>query len=215
MTTNASEARRREDVTAWFIFATLIAMTGVLMAALLVEERPYKDVVEHGVSRRVYQGHGVTHPIFAVTRNESGEPQAASMLHGGDGHERQKSIIVLACLFAVLCVVFGIACIYLGTLRLTGPSPLKWPLILAGLVGCLVMVAMFHSYQDSLGDAAPGYFLGFPTPTAWMMYGVYSFPILVVIYFVYWFDRWFAPPQINEDLRQIMAAGSDCEAEQD
>jgi hypothetical protein len=208
MTTDSAD-RRREDRVAWFIFATLIAMSAVLVTALLVEEKPYQDVVENGVSQRVYNGHGVAHPKFAVTHNESGDAQAPSMLHGGDGRERHENVVVLACAFAMLCVIFGVSCIYMGSLRSAGPSPLKWPLVLVALVGCTVMVAMFVTYWRSLGAAEPSYFLGFPVPTAWMMFGVYSFPILIVICFVAWFDRWYAPPQINEEFRQIMTLKQD------
>ena len=206
MTTSASAARRREDLAAWFIFATLLAMAAALVAALVVEEQPHEDVVEDGASRRVYRGHGFVHPKFAVTRDESGNAQPPSMLAGGDGRARHQRVVVQAGLFMLLGVVFGIASIYLASLRTAGPSPLKRPMLLVGLLGCIVVAAMFLSYWRTLGDDDPAYFLGFPAPAAWMIYGVWLFPVLVVVCFVYWFDRWYAPPQINEKFQQIMAA---------
>jgi len=189
---DATAARSREDRVAWLIFAALIAMAVLVGSVLLIEERPYRDVVEDGATRRVYEGHGVPHPDFAPV-----------MEHGGDGRERHAEIRLFAWAIAMLSVVFGTAACYLGSLRRAGPSPLKWSLIGAGLVVGIAITAMFTTYWHMLGNTTPFYFLGFPTATAWMIFGVTLFPLLMVGMYVTKFDSWFAPRDINDRLQNI------------
>lgn len=171
------------DRYAWILFGTLVTMCFVIGTVFLLEERPHEDVLKNGTTERVYEGHGIPHPEFE------------HMLQGGDGVTRHENLLWLGWVFAVLQMTFLTACLSLAMVRPGGAGPAKVPLLAAGLVGACILTFLFLSYREHLAGEETRFFLGFPAPAAWLVFGVWGFPLLFALIYVAVFDRWYLTPE--------------------
>ena len=75
-----------------------------------------------------------------------------------------------------------------GYRKHAGGGPMRW--LLGGFIGYgLVFGGLVLAYRSyASGDIS--FFGGFPAPSAWMVYGVFLFPWVLVILYVRNFDRW-------------------------
>ena len=132
------------------LFALLLGMCVVIGIALM-SEPPENN-------------HGVAHAKFGD-----------SMLQGGDGQRRHQAIRWLGLVYGGLQIVFFVSCLVLGVRE---PLRGKRVFVLSGIVYlatfCLMVVAD-HFYVI---DENPDLFLGFPLPTALMLYGLSGAPLL-------------------------------------
>ena len=78
-------------------------------------------------------------------------------------------------------------------------------------VAVAVVVAMFLTYRGYLGDADPAIVLGFPVPTAFVVYGLWAFPYLFAAIFVAIFDRRYLPLGSLDRLRGVLGSGEGSE----
>ena len=49
------------------------------------------------------------------------------------------------------------------------------------------------------------FFLGFPAPTAWMLFALWPLPVLIAALYTLGFDRWVATPQDLAELEDRLA----------
>ena len=77
---------------------------------------------------------------------------------------------------------------------------MKGPLIAASVVYLAIWSALVLAYHgQSIADGT-ALFLGFPAPTAWMLFALWPCPLIFTVYYVVGFDRWIATP---EDLAEL------------
>lgn len=161
------------------LFLFLLGMCVVVAAAFFVEERPYQDVTApEGGTARVYEGHGVTHAEYET------------MQAGGDGAARGGTIIWVGLAFGLLQIAFFVTAIAFGGRKANRVGPLRTPIILFGLIYAAVFTAMVIAYRGYTETANPALYLNLPAPTAWMMYGVWGFPLVFMFLYLARFDDW-------------------------
>ncbi len=134
--------------------------------------------------------HGFAHSTFA-----------ASMQQGGSGIERHEHIRWLGLAYGALKIVFFVSCLLLGV---RDSKNRKWAFLLAGIVYlatfCLMMVADYFYVRD----ATPTLVLGFPLPTAIMLYGLWGVPWIFLLFYVLNFDRWILSPLELERFEEML-----------
>ena len=65
--------------------------------------------------------------------------------------------------------------------------------LVAGFLGLgLLFTVLVSSYARYAGGVETRLFLGLPPPTAWMLYGVWLFPLLIILVCMFHFDRYFS-----------------------
>ena len=65
--------------------------------------------------------------------------------------------------------------------------------LVAGFLGLgLLFTVLVSSYARYAGGVETRLFLGLPPPTAWMLYGVWLFPLLIILACMFHFDRYFS-----------------------
>ena len=79
------------------------------------------------------------------------------------------------------------------------------PLIAASLVYLAIWTALVLAYRSQLNVEDPALFLGFPAPTAWMLFALWPCPLLFTAYYVVGFDRWIATPEDLAELERTLA----------
>jgi hypothetical protein len=74
------------------------------------------------------------------------------------------------------------------------------PLIATTLVYLAIWSSLVLAYHGQSNIDDPVLFLGFPAPTAWMLFALWPCPLIFTVYYVVGFDRWIATP---EDLAEL------------
>jgi hypothetical protein len=180
---------------AWVLFGLLLAMCVAMGAAFVIEEAP-KEV--SGAGETTYLGHGTVHE------------QYSTMQVGGDGEARHGTILWVGWAFGFLQCLFFVACLIFGSRKNGSAGPMTKPLLIGGAVYAGVFTAMIVSYDRfvALGADIP-LFLSFPRPTAWMIYGIWGFPLYFLVVYLVTFDRWTCRPEDIEEFRRIIGKSAE------
>lgn len=107
----------------------------------------------------------------------------AAMQAGGDGAMRLETIGGLAFAFQSLVLLFAILlCVLSVSPARRSPVFLGW-MAVTYAVNILVWQQMYFGHLAFLETGETGWFLGFPTATAWQVYGVwFAGVVLIAVY---------------------------------
>ncbi len=176
------------------LFAMVLGMCAVLGATYIVTEKPVEEVAQaDGTTAQVPRGHGVANPAVGT------------MLSGGDGAARYENTWWLGLAFGLFQVVFFVAALAFGAYKHGGLGPLKIPFIVGGALYAAVFAAMVLSHRTYTATSEHALFLGFPIPTAWMMYGVWLVPLVFMFLYLFTFDGWMYTDADREKFERMMA----------
>ena len=130
----------------------------------------------------------ITGPHPAATG--SAHPSFASMLHGGPGQARVENVFWLGAAYGALALLFFALCFALGLRRERGLGRMRVPLLAVAVLHQLCWLWLLESYASYSADPSPQTtVLGFPPPTAIMLYVLWPFPACFVALYVLCFDR--------------------------
>ena len=136
-------------------------------------------------------GHGRDHPEFHT------------MQQGGSGVERHQRVVWLGLTFGILQILFYVWCLLLG---LREPGKHKWAFILGGILYAGTFSLVVVADQAYIRADMPHLWLSFPVPTAIMLYGVWTVPVLFLVLYVVNFDRWVLTSEDLQKFREFLAA---------
>ena len=115
----------------------------------------------------------------------SAHPDYPTMLQGGNGAERFAPVAMPALLFALLSVTLFVGMLALGIGDGERLKRARWHLLVPFVLFLLMFVMLFRSYGSYAEDpGATQLFLGFPAPSAWMLYGVWTVPFVFALLYV-------------------------------
>lgn len=78
------------------------------------------------------------------------------------------------------------------------------PWLISGVIGyALLFIGMWSSYASYTETGSAALIGGYPAPTAWMIYGIWIWPLLMVIVMIRRFDQWFMDPTDIERLKEL------------
>ena len=121
----------------------------------------------------------------------SGHGDFATMRQGGDGLARHGDLLWPGWLFGMLCIALFSLLIGFGARRQDGLGSFRTPLIVGFLIHAGAFSAMMWTYADSLASPADvPLYLGFPAPTAIMLFVLFPLSGIFNVYFVLGFRRW-------------------------
>ncbi len=165
------------------IFAVVLAMAAVLLLIGLTEAPP--------------NAAGVAHDTFAAMRA------------GGDGAARLESIGGYSFAFQSLALLFVILLCALSVkpARRT-PAFLGW-MTFAYAVNLLVWRQMYFGHQAFLETGETGWFLGFPTATAWQVYGVWFAGIVMIAVYSAGFRRYILSEDDERRFEELLRESED------
>jgi hypothetical protein len=133
----------------------------------------------------------------------------AGMKQGGDGLQRAEPVFVLGTLFGLLIFGAALSAVYLGVPEAYRSAAFKLGF---SICACLLLLSWFGlvwTYHNYIHDpTASGFFLGFPAPTAWLLYGIWLAPFGLIVLYIYGYRRWIFPPEAEEKFKQLMAERS-------
>ena len=166
----------RSSPVSFVLLGLLLAMLVVIGLVLITDE--------------VTASHGFAHAEFPDT-----------MQQGGPGAERHSSIRWLGLVFGLLEILFFVSCLLLGLNKLQGRIRFFFfgALIYATLFAAMVIADHFYAVGTNRDIV-----LGFPLPTALMVYGVGGAPLVFVLLYVLCFDRWILTPEDMARFEQLV-----------
>ena len=122
-------------------------------------------------------------------------------------------MVVLGSLFGILTVAFIGLLVWGGLLKGGKETPLARRMLIAFGGYILVFVALFWTYSRYIFDPfGSGTFGGFPVTTAWLMYGVWFFPLVFVWLYASMFNKWVLDAEDIKRFDQLIKQGENKEA---
>lgn len=131
-------------------------------------------------------------------------PTYSTMLKSGNTITGQDSIKWLAYLFGMLILIVFVVSIFIGAKRQRDTGNLRYWLLAGGLAYLLTYHFSVMAYWKYAGADGTNYLLGLPTPTAWVIYGLWSVPILMTLTYVLGFDQWVLAKEDMENFEQLI-----------
>lgn len=170
-----------------FLFALSLVLCGLVAWSLAIPEPP--------------GGHGFRHP------------QVESMERAGPGSERQGPVLGLGWAFGLAQIAFFTGLLALGARTRAGLRGLRPWLAAGGVAYGLVWTALVLAYRSYALGVEPAYFLGFPAPTALMLFALFPVPGIFALLYMAGFERWIASPAdlvaLERRLEELRAAGDE------
>jgi len=178
-------------------------MCASVVAAFVLGEQPVIETTdeETGAVSQIALGHGQPHPEYET------------MLAGGPGADRHTNILWAGWAFAVFQAMYFVACLAFGMRKKGDIGPAKIPIIIGGVIFFLVFTMLFLTYRTYMNDDDPSLFLSQTKPTAWMVYGVWIFPVFFVFVYRYFFDSWYLTDEDLEKFQSILEENRQAEGD--
>ena len=178
------------------LYALLIGLCGVLVVMFLIGEVPFTEAVAEGDDDpvRTYLGHGFAHP------------EIPAMDVGGDGAARHEKVLWLGWVYGIIQIVFFLTLLAFGSRKNGIVGPMLKPIALGGVVYIAIFTMMFVAYRGYADEETHALFLSLPKPTAWMIYGVWFFPLCYMFLYMFNFDSWTFTEEDQVEFDRIVAA---------
>lgn len=144
--------------------------------------------------------------ILPIPDNAGGmaHPEYKTMLHSGANILATTTTRTVSFLFGLGVIMLFYFFIRFGANRKKDSGKLSlW--INISFVAYLIVYAMtFLSYLNYESTGHDTFFFGWPTPTAWMIYGMWSTPIILVLVYVIKFKDWVLDDEDEEEFQKIL-----------
>lgn len=112
--------------------------------------------------------------------------------------------------YFMVLLILGVmgSCTLLGVSKKNQVGPyLPW-LSGAFVALALIFTGLTYSYSFYTESHTAAFFGGYPAPTAWMIYGVWLFPLVIIGLFIYTFDSWFLKPADLASFRELVKSSA-------
>lgn len=131
------------------------------------------------------------------------------MDQGGDGALRHGHLLLGGWMLGSVLIVTLVSLLACGTVRRR--SATNWRAA-AFLVGALSYEGVFgmlcYSYRDSLTQPHAAFIGPFPEPLAWLLFGIWLVPGILVLLYVVFFYYWIWPPDNALRFAELIARSS-------
>lgn len=171
------------------LFALLLSMCVVVAITFTVDEPA--------------GGHGAPHPIYET------------MERAASGVDRHAPVMGLAWLFGILQIALFVCCLRFAIGGACNRPALTWTFLIGGLLYGAAFTWMIVSYGQYMRAEAPALVLGFPAPTALMLFCLWPAPLFFMVVYYATFHRWVMTDDDMERFRRIVARARSTEQDAD
>ncbi len=172
-----------DRVLPYVIFAVVLAMAALL---LLI-----------GITEAPVNAAGVAHDTIPA------------MQAGGDGAARLEAIGGYAFAFNCMLLLFAILlCVLSVSPGKRTPAFFGW-MTITFAVNILVWQQMYFQHQAFLETGDTGWFLGFPTATAWQVYGVWFAGVVMIAIYSAGFRRYILSEEDERRFEELLRESRD------
>ncbi len=93
-------------------------------------------------------------------------------------------------------------------------GPAKKPFIIGAIAFMAIFTGLIFSYYGYMREDTHSLFLSQVKPTAWMLYGVWPFPVYFMVVYYLLFDRWHFTEEDERKLEAIVASSQPAPAKE-
>lgn len=174
-------------------------MVAAILVAMAIGETPVVVETIPGSGGQIVEtetaiGHGIVHPQFKT------------MQAGASGEARHARLLWAGWAFGMCQILLFVSALALGMRKESGLGPVRIWMVLGGVGFGIVFTLLTFSYRAYMVGEETGIFFGFPVPTAWMVYGVWLFPVFFVVLYMAVFDSWHLSKEDRARFRRLMEA---------
>ncbi|MDH3650793.1 MAG: hypothetical protein OEQ53_14000 [Saprospiraceae bacterium] len=131
-------------------------------------------------------------------------PDYPSMVHSGStvaysGSSQWISLVYGLCVLTCFFFSIWIGASKQGRIGKMG----KW-LVSGFVIYGVIYLVLTTTWWKSLSMEIPGFFMGFPHTTAWMIYGMWFFPFFFLILYLAFFDSWIFTPEDEQIFHSLI-----------
>ena len=144
---------------------------------------------------------------FPIPENAAGyaHPTYKTMLHSGENVLASTTTQALSFLFGLGVIMMFYFFILFGSDRKKSTGKLRTWINIGFVVYLIVYTLTFFSYLNYEQTSHANFFMGWPTPTAWMIYGMWSAPLILVFIYVIKFKDWILDDDDEAEFQNIIA----------
>lgn len=134
-------------------------------------------------------------------------PDYPSMLHSGTSVTSTSTTKWIVTLYGAAIICMFTSVIFIATRKKDSShqSKLWLRVAIGGVLYLVVYGLMVRSAAAYSATGVADYFLGFPAPTAWMLFGMWTIPLFFTFFYVFRFDDWVISPEEEEKFNAIIA----------
>lgn len=139
-------------------------------------------------------------------------PEIPTMLQSAGTAASSPTMVLIGSLFGMLTVaIFGL-CVWVGLLKGGKENALGRWVLGAFVVYALIFAALFWTYTGFIDNPSDSRFTAaFPETTAWMVYGVWFFPLVFVGLYMGLFKRYLLTQEDTEAFSTIVQRSNESE----
>ena len=127
------------------------------------------------------------------------------LIHTGTEEDRSNGLSLGYIVSLLMVGVMG-SLVMIGVRRKGEIGPYFPWLLGSFIIMALIFSGLAWSYSGYLRGDTDAIIGGYPAPTAWMIYGVWLFPLILITLFVVTFDRWFLSKEDLGEFREWVQA---------
>lgn len=161
------------------IFSICLGMGALLIAILMAPEPPLAGGAPH--------------------------PSIAGMVVGGDGQARLQPIGTYAFIFQSLLLLLIVCLCCLGVSQRNRSRRFYSYMSASYAMALFIWWQMYSGHQAFLDSDEVGFFVGFPIPTAWQMYGTWFSAIPLILLYSIGFRKFIYSQADDEAFQAILA----------
>lgn len=126
-----------------------------------------------------------------------------SMLRGGSSIANSQFLKLLSFLYGFIIFCLLINAVYIGGRKSQKFAGFKYMILVFTIVYLAAYAIMMFSYWKYI-EGNNSYFLGFPVPSAWMIYAIHLFPFLLLIFYAVNFHKYIiSRKEINNFIKNV------------
>ena len=134
-------------------------------------------------------------------------PEYSTLLKSGSSVMESTLVKWVAFLFGICIIGFFCLCVLIGARKVGKDQKRMYRYLFLGIVVYFLFYGVtVFSYWKYMASRADSFVLGFPVPTAWMLYGLGFAPILMTFVYLLKFDDWVLSPNEIERFKEILEA---------
>ncbi|MEM6963818.1 MAG: hypothetical protein AAF573_03565 [Bacteroidota bacterium] len=150
--------------------------------------------------------------IIPAPENATGtvHPKFDTMLHGGTSVAADPTVKWLAYLFGLFVISVFAFVLFLGATKKDANlnTKIRRVFTFGFLAYTFVYTLMVFAYWKNYPSPSDDFILGFPKPTAWMMYGMWFTPLIFTFVYIFKFKDWILTPEEEARFHEIVKARS-------
>lgn len=132
-----------------------------------------------------------------------------SMLRSGSTmlwHHASKWLGLSYGICVIICFLFSL---WIGGMRKGRLGPMVNQVMPAFLIYLLIFLALTVTWWNTSGVSPTTYIGGFPSASAWMIYGMWLFPFAFTVLYIFYFPSWIYTPSDAKQFEEILEDSTD------